>query len=396
MNAPYSDLLAALARCRRAADELIGRPPPAAEWSGQAADALLGLTPALRLALCHRPDAEPPTVVRSPDGAVAQPPHLAAALRSEMFRLQGLDGAAHLSPALGAMFGLPCLAVRVPDGQGTWAFLAAGTVKGALDEDMVMVKAVMSAYADALAVRRRLEAAERERDECAGFALAGQAVTGLAHEMNNVLNSVVLQSSVLQIQLDEKFHASLDVIRRQTLQATNLLLPLGRVSAERARAFYPVDLNRVVTDLLASDPALAARVRFAPSAQPIPSIRGAFSAIKQLIRLLLAAASADSASRLTAHTAGDDAGVQFIVDAPPISEADEGAADVSTAESIMWARLDDLERLAGQSLLRQLSGELQVAARPEGGFTLRLGWAAAPSDEGQVDASKPAEQAGAS
>ena len=96
-------------------------------------------------------------------------------------------------------------------------------------------------------VRRRLqeetkrrEAAERERDEFAGFALAGQAAAGLAHELNNLLNTIVLQSSVLQLQVDEKFHSALEVIRRQANVATGLLRTLSQVSGEAPKLTIPL------------------------------------------------------------------------------------------------------------------------------------------------------------
>ena len=218
-------------------------------------------------------------------------------------------------------------------------------------------------------LRRRLEEAVRERDEFAGFALAGQATAGMAHELNNLLNSVVLQASLLELQLDKAFHGNLDVIRRQALQATGLLRLLGQVSSERSRRFYPVDLNRAMADLLRDDPALAARVHFTPSSSPLPPVRGAVSAAKQLIRLVL---SAGSPSPLRVRTEAEGAGAQIVVEGPLAADGGEAAP---TADAVLWLRLGELERLAGQSLLRQLGGELRVTAGPGGEVALRVCWA---------------------
>jgi signal transduction histidine kinase len=218
-------------------------------------------------------------------------------------------------------------------------------------------------------LRRRLEEAERERDEFAGFALVGQAMTGLAHELNNLLNGVVLQASLLELQLDKAFHGNLDVIRRQALQATTLLRRLGQVSSERSRRFYPVDLNRAVTDLLRDDPALAARVHFTPSSTPLPPVRGAASAVKQLIRLLLSVASP---SPLRVRTEEEGGATQIVVEGPLAPDGGEAAP---IADAMLWLRLGELERLAGQSLLRQLGGELNVTPGPGGDITLRVCWA---------------------
>jgi signal transduction histidine kinase len=214
---------------------------------------------------------------------------------------------------------------------------------------------------------RRREAAERERDEFAGFALAGQASAGLAHELNNLLNTIVLQASVLQLQVDEKFHSALEVIRKQAILSTGLLRTLSLVSGERAKTFYPVDLNRAVQEVLAEQTTLAARVEWVPANEPTPCFRGIYSAVKQLIRLLLTAASGGSSSSLRARVCGDGEGVQLIV------ESKENLAEPADA-ACLWGRLSDLEQLAGQSLLRQLDGGLHVASRPDGGFHLHLAW----------------------
>jgi signal transduction histidine kinase len=214
---------------------------------------------------------------------------------------------------------------------------------------------------------RRREAAERERDEFAGFALAGQAAAGLAHELNNLLNTVVLQASVLQLQVDEKFHPALEVIRRQANQSTGLLRTLSHVSGERAKSYYPVDLNRVIQEVLAEQPALAARVQWTPDGKSLPCFRGIDSAVKQLIRLLLSAACGDAPSPLRMRTCGEHDGVQIVI------ESDETSAEPIDGPGL-WGRLGDLEQLAGQSLLRQLDGVLRVAPRPGGGFLLRVIW----------------------
>jgi signal transduction histidine kinase len=221
-------------------------------------------------------------------------------------------------------------------------------------------------------LRRRLEEAVRERDEFAGFALAGQATAGMAHELNNLLNSVVLQASLLELQLDKAFHGNLDVIRRQALQATGLLRLLGQVSSERSRRFYPVDLNRAMADLLRDDPALAARVHFTPSSSPLPPVRGAVSAVKQLIRLVLSGAAAGSPSPLWVRTEDEGGAAQIRVEGPLSPGGSEAAP---TADAVLWLRLGELERLAGQSLLRQLGGELRVTAGPGGEVALRVCWA---------------------
>ena len=233
--------------------------------------------------------------------------------------------------------------------------------------------------ADLECCRRQLEALRRERDEFAGFALAGQATMGLAHELNNLLNAVVLQASVMQLQADPKFHAGLEGIRRQANQATGLLRPLGQLSALRTKTFYPVDLGCVVEEVLREQPALAGRVAYTPATTPPPPVPAVFAALKQLVRLLLSGASVGAAPPLRVGTEKQGDGVQLVIDiAAPPSRDGEDSPPVN-ADAVLWNHLNDLERLAAQSLLRQLEGALRVWAWP-GGCSVRVRWNARPAD----------------
>ena len=365
-----------------------GSPFPAEadpDWAGRTAAMLLRLVPAARLALCHLCAAGPPeTAVRTADGAA--PPDCLDALRSDVSRLEGAEGTVHLAPALGTVFGLRCLATLLRDEQGPWAFLVLGASQNSSPATVVLAETVLTVCAPFLSLGRHYEYVRRERDEFAAFALAGQATVGLAHELNNLLNGMVLQASVAQLHADEKFHAALDVIRRQAHQATALLQPLGQSAAERSKTFYPVDLAYAVREVLRERPALAARVVLAPAPASLPSIRAAVSALKQLIHLLLSGVSAGTPAPLRVRVGSQGAGVELLVEA-------EGPADASGshAEAVPWGGLGDLERLAGQSLLRQLQGALRVEPLPEGGVRLRVCWngSAAPVNSATHVSSPP-------
>jgi len=242
-----------------------------------------------------------------------------------------------------------------------------------------LAEAVAAVAAHSLALCHQLEALRRERDEFAGFALAGQAMIGLAHELNNLLNGVVLQASVMQLQADPKFHAALDGIRRQANQATGLLRPLGQLSALRAKTFYPVDLGRVVEDVLREQPALAGRVIYSPAATPLPPVRAVSAALKQLVRLVLSGASAWATPPVRVGTEKQGDGVQLVIEiaAPPPRDGEDSPP--VNADAVLWNHLNDLERLAAQSLLRQLEGALRMEVRPSG-CSVRVRWNTRPAD----------------
>src|SRR5690348_14922564 len=128
---------------------------------------------------------------------------------------------------------------------------------------------------DLAAILARCEALQREQAELARFALVGQAFIGLAHELNNALNSMMLQTSVVQLRVDEQARHELDAIRQHGAQAAFLLRSLQQVVQERREKSYNVDLNSVVAEALEEDAELRRRVspRLSPKAPQIHSTR---------------------------------------------------------------------------------------------------------------------------
>ena len=266
------------------------------------------------------------------------------------------------------------------DGGGPWALLAVALPPDAAPGMLGAAEASLTVLAQSLLQGRRRLAAEAERDELARLALLGQAATGLAHDVRNLLSGINLQVSVLHMRLEVKHHGDLDVIRRQALHAADLLQALGRFSVERSLAdFRPVDLNRAVAELLHVDAALAARVRLTPPSAAVPPVRGSAGAVKALLRLLLSAAAARSAPPLTVRTDQDAVGVLLFLEGFLAAEDGAAARALWTDAAAFWAEVGDLERLAGQSLLRGLCGSLHAAPRPDGGFTVQVRWPAPPS-----------------
>ena len=67
-------------------------------------------------------------------------------------------------------------------------------------------------------------------------------------------------------------------------------------------------------ELLAEEAAFAARVQWVPANQALPCFRGVYSAVKQVVRLLLTAASGSLSSTLRVRAFGDGDGVQLVVE----------------------------------------------------------------------------------
>src|SRR5579875_2229034 len=170
---------------------------------------------------------------------------------------------------------------------------------------------------DIAALLARCEALQREQEELVRFALIGQAFIGLAHELNNALNSIMLQTSVMQMRVDEQGRQELAAIRQQGAQAAGLLRMLQQVVQERRDKSYPVDLNSVLTEVVEQEAELRCRVVLRLS-QRIPPLQSTRSAVKQLVRLLLAGVCAGTKATVQAATGeeGGDAVLSLSIPGP--------------------------------------------------------------------------------
>lgn len=221
---------------------------------------------------------------------------------------------------------------------------------------------------DPAALRARCEALQREQEELARFALVGQAFLGLAHELNNILNSMMLQTSVLQMRVEEQARQDLATIRQHGAQAAGLLRTLQHIVQERCEKSYLVDLNSVLTEILEEQAELRRRVSLllSPKAPPLSSTH---SAVKQLLGLILEGVCAGTKASVKAATGEQDDSAVLIL---TIAGVPDEAADV---DAVLWHNLDEVGRLAGPSLLRQLGGIVTSERTGAGDVILRLVWA---------------------
>ncbi len=218
------------------------------------------------------------------------------------------------------------------------------------------------------ALRTRCEALQREQAELERFALIGQAFLGLAHELNNALNSMMLQTSVVQMRVDEQSRQELAAIRQHGAQAAGMVRTLQHLVQERREKSYSVDLNSVLSEILEEEPELHRRI--APQLSPkAPQIHSTRSAVKQMVRLLLEGVCAGTKATVKAATDEQDGGAVLSL---MIAGAEGGSPDVA---ALLWNNLDEVGRLAGPSLLRQLGGVVTAERTGEGGVVLRIVWA---------------------
>lgn len=245
-------------------------------------------------------------------------------------------------------------------------FLIVGLSVGASEEEIAQAEVLLTVAASTLALRWSLESLQREQLELARFALVGQAFIGLTHELNNLLNSMMLQTSVVQLRVDQQARQDLAAIRQHGAQAAAVVRALQHIVQERREQSYAVDLNSVLAEILEEDADLRRRVSLNFSQKNL-EIQSTHSAVKQLLHLLLEGVCAATVSAVQAMTSEQQGSVVLSLTIP------RSGGDAPTIETLLWQNLDEVGRLAGQSLLRQLGGTL-AAERTGDVLILRVEW----------------------
>jgi hypothetical protein len=370
MNGSPSDLAGLLGRCQTDIAALLRQVSTPAERAARLAELLLELFPRAGLTACLLHGDEPSCLVLRPKESPI------SAEKKNILRSQ-LSSISPLAPSVQALssaarLGLRLLAAAIHEEERPRGFLVIGLPADAAAKEVARAEGLLTVAAPTVALRWTLEAARAEQAELARFALVGQAFIGLAHDLNNALNSMMLQTSVVQLRVDESARHDLVAVRQHGAEAAGLVRALQHVVQERREKSYPVDLAGVLALVLEENAAWHRRVTMQPSGQ-VPSIHSTRSAVKQFLQLFLEGMLARTKSAVQARLEkqGDSAVLRV-----EIAEAAE-ESELPPSDVLLWQNLDEVGRLAGQSLLRQLGGTLEVEPRAEGGLTLRIIWGAA-------------------
>jgi signal transduction histidine kinase len=373
MNSSSLDLAGLLARCQTGIMALFQETSTRPERAARLAELLLDLSPPAGLTVCLLHGDGPSCLAIRPKGKAISAEGKNS-LRSQLLSLSPLSPGIQTLP-VAARPGIRLLTAAIGEPSRPRGFLAIGLPAGAAAKEATRAETLLTVAAPMVGLRGALEAARVEQAELARFALIGQAFLGLAHDLNNALNSMMLQTSVMQLRADEPTRNELAAVRQQGAQAAGLLRSLQHVVQERREQSYPVDLNSVLAAVLEEGAEMRRRVTVQPS-DPAPSIHGTHGAIKQLVQLLLEGvlAGTKSAVRVRTEKQGDRAVLSVEIAETSAATAEEGGPEF--ADAILWQNLDEVARQAGQSLLRQLDGVLKVERRVEGGVMLRIVWGA--------------------
>jgi signal transduction histidine kinase len=371
MNSSSSDLAGILGRCQAGIAAILRSMSARAEQTKGLADLLRELTPRAALTACllHSEESDAFATSSLPGSEASDAED---ALRRQLASCDPLALGVQRVPNSPPP-GLSLLVSAIHENLHSLGFLILGLPENAAPEEVAQAEALLSVAAVTTALRYTLEALQSEQKELARFALVGQAFAGLAHDLNNALNSMMLQTSVVQLKVDEQSRNDLTAIRQHGAQAAGLVRSLQHVVQERRDKFYPVNLNSVLTEVVEEGADLSGRValQLSPDRLHISSTR---SAVKQLVRLLVeGACTATKATVQVGTQKRDDAAtLSLTIAEPTLDESAEG--EPPAVESLLWQHLDEVGLQAGRSLLRQLGGELTMNRTNDGGLVFRVNW----------------------
>jgi signal transduction histidine kinase len=362
MNDPLSDLAPLLRRCRDGMTAIF-RSSARSEWPDRLAELLGQLVPHASFTACLLHNGGANSLAVRPANEV---------LYGELQRVMRSPLSPSAPLPLETLPGQRLLAAAIHFEERPRGYLALAFA-GAEAEETARAETLLTAAASFAALSWTAQALKRQQAELSRFALLGQAFAGLSHDLNNALNSMMLQTSVVQLRVDAAARQELAAIRQQGAQAAGLLRSLHHLVHERREQFYAVDLHEVLVEVLEEDEALCP-VALDLSANA-PRLAGTHAALKQLLHLLLRGVCAGTKSAVKAATETQPALALTL----SLADADRhGAEDESLLQAALWENLDEIGRQAGQSLVRQLGATLTAERLDEGGLLLRLAFPVAP------------------
>jgi signal transduction histidine kinase len=290
-------------------------------------------------------------------------------------------------PDLERRLGWYSQAAAIVHGQQAWGFLLLAQPDDTPAEWLAPAETLLLGTARTLALHLQLEEEARQRHELleqiaesADLVLRGEAGAGLIHELNNCLNGILLQASIVETRLTPQLREEMDVIQRQGRQAAALLRPLQQGRQEQRQRVRPVDLNRIVREVRTAETEASRHVR-TDLAPDLPPVAATCDGLRNLVRWLLhvvLSRQPSSAGPVSVRTRVEGPRVLLVLEdaGPPVPET--ALVHLFDTEEGIFAPSSLLEGLASRSLLRQFGATLQAQARREGGLTWTVEWKAAP------------------
>jgi hypothetical protein len=234
-----------------------------------------------------------------------------------------------------------------------------------------------------LALELRLEEETTRRTELleqvagpSGLELIGEATIGIAHAIGNHLNTILLQTTIVQMQSEAERKNGLDLIRQKCRQMQMLLQPLQSSWEQQKKSVVPIDLNKAATEARAAEPDRPSRIRLELASEK-PMVSATPAGLVRMLRLLLKTAllrQPPTAGPVILRTSIAGGKAHFAVEDSGSQPPDLQQTDLFHLEDGVFAAVSPLEQQALQSLLRLFNATLTASARSGGGLVLTVEW----------------------
>jgi hypothetical protein len=350
MRSTRSTFASLLDRCRKGVASIVQSFPDCVERADRLADLLGQLSPHAACTVCLLHEGGTSRYAfRSPTGANDSDKKTLIQSRLASF-CSSMDGVEALTGEAVPEHLVLVAAIRFDDKpRGFLAIAFSGFVA---EEERKEAEALLSVAASTAGLSGTLLALRRSAEEQKDFTLLGLAFLGATHEINNALNNMMLQTSVVQLQTGDRASAELAAIRQHGARAAGLLRSIHHAANKRQEEFYLVDLNAVIVELLEENPGLYERVQSRSPLQGV-FVRGTHALVRHLIALVLEGVNAASKDVVEASLHRNEEGVALTLTFTVFDKNDDECEALSF-DSIVWSKLDEIGVYAGKSLLRQL------------------------------------------
>lgn len=260
-----------------------------------------------------------------------------------------------------------CHAAQSQPVAGCQAWLIAGmpVTRTPSDLDLPSLHLACEMTALRLAVEILQEQSQSRLDELREdqeMLMVSDAMLGFVHEMNNSLNTIMLQASVMELKGDESSREDARLIRK-TGAAIAGKLALFQQFRERCKlARAPADLNEIAAEAVAAfRDSVQIAVHLANGPLPVMVHR---NGMRRLIDLLIRlAAPPETALRIATTRKRQTAALHFESRSSGASDFESPSDD---AHSVEWLAIESLSRLCGT--------EVTKVAGPKGSLALMLEW----------------------
>jgi len=214
---------------------------------------------------------------------------------------------------------------------------------------------------DSEALANSLPDYKRELEELTKAATLGMASLAIAHELGNCLNSMLLQASIIEMQVPEELKEKVAMIRAQGAQAAAVLRPLQRVRLTEKQSDYPVDINSIVRQILEEQKEHQDRIEWRLS-RGVAALQSTRSKCLQLFRplcveLLRQALAINGLLIVETKAMTSERELTLTVAGPESNPANARSHDVLS--EVFLTEMDEIERLSVQSLTKQHAMEMR-------------------------------------